>query len=103
MYLVDSCGYTTRIVILLICNFASANLSWLEFFKKLTLFVSSVGMALMLKNITDDFIKYYTHKNIENQEQSVITSGEHQSESEKADEDESTSVQVPEHNSEGQT
>jgi hypothetical protein len=72
MYLVDSFGYTTSIAILFIRNFASGDLSWLEFFIKLTYVVSIVRMVLMVLDIVYYFIKYQRSKKIENEENSVL-------------------------------
>jgi hypothetical protein len=72
MYLVDSCGYTTSIALLFVRNFASPDLSWLEFFVILSYVVAIVGGVLMILSAIYYFYKYKTFKQVQNSEPSTL-------------------------------
>ena len=66
MYICDSFGYLTSIAVLFIKNFASANLSWLDFFIYVSYAMSVAGLVIILADLAYNLIKYkrWTNSNM---------------------------------------
>jgi hypothetical protein len=62
MYITDSFGYMSSIIILFIKNFGSPNLSWVEFFLKVSYVMTCCGLFLSFCSITYFIIKYRNWK-----------------------------------------
>lgn len=58
MYICDSSGYLLSVVILFIKNFATPNLSWLNFYIKISYIMGALGFFLMCLSLTYILIKY---------------------------------------------
>ena len=66
VYLCDACGYLSSIAILFVKNFATPNLSWANFFMKLSYIITICGSIIILLALLYLIIKY--KKMFKNQE-----------------------------------
>lgn len=58
MYICDSFGYLLSVVILFIKNFATPNLSWLNFYIKISYIMGALGILLMICSLIYYMLKY---------------------------------------------
>ena len=76
MYICDSFGYLLSVVILFIKNFATPNLSWLNFYIKISYIMGALGFFLMSLSLIYFLIKYKNWTKQKNKELSVMESSE---------------------------
>lgn len=74
MYICDSFGYLLSVVILFIKNFATPNLSWLNFYIKISYIMGALGFFLMCLSLLYYLIKYKKWVNVQNDEVSEMES-----------------------------
>ena len=65
MYICDSFGYLSACAILFIKNFASANLSWLQFFIYISYAMAVIGIVTVALSLSYYIYKYKTWKNFQ--------------------------------------
>lgn len=58
MYICDSFGYLMSVVVLIMKNFGSSNLSWLSFFIQISYIVGIIGFILMLVSLIYFVVKF---------------------------------------------
>ena len=100
MYICDSFGYLLSVVILFIKNFATPNLSWLNFYIKISYIMGAAGFFLMCVSLLYYLLKYKSWNKQNNDSLSVMESSGSNENSDKMlkidqEEDSSEKVLIP--------